>query len=56
MPFDLSARLSTYTSREEFIMADIARFTLNLNTAERTPATEPNCFVAFNRTDNTTIV
>jgi len=37
-------------------MADVARFTLDLKTAEGTPATEPNCFVGFNRSaDNTTV-
>jgi hypothetical protein len=35
-------------------MPDIARFTLSLAAAEGTPATEPNCYVGFKRTDDST--
>lgn len=35
-------------------MPDISRFTLSLTNAERKPATEPNCYVGFQRTDDTT--
>src|SRR5260370_30395833 len=35
-------------------MPDIARFTLSLTNAEGQPATEPNCYVGFKRTDDST--
>jgi len=37
-------------------MPDVARFKLNLTTAEGSPAEEPNCYVGFMRTDGTTAV
>jgi hypothetical protein len=37
-------------------MPDIARFTLSLVNAEGTPAFEPNCYVGFKRTDDSTAV